>query len=136
MRALTLWQPWATLIAIGAKTMETRHWATAYRGPLLIHAGKTCAPWQDDPPFARLVRAALEAAGLDASAPLPAGSLLAVVTVAGCVPVELALPSPQERRFGNFTAGRYAWLLADVRPFDPIAAPGKQGLWECPVPLG
>lgn len=36
LKALTLWQPWATLIAIGAKRIETRGWATSYRGPLVI----------------------------------------------------------------------------------------------------
>lgn len=36
MKALSLWQPWATLIAIGAKQWETRGWRTAYRGPLAI----------------------------------------------------------------------------------------------------
>jgi len=40
MKALTLYQPWATLIAIGAKKVETRWWSTKYRGPLAIHAGK------------------------------------------------------------------------------------------------
>lgn len=38
MKAITLWQPWASLVAIGAKTIETRSWATKYRGPLAIHA--------------------------------------------------------------------------------------------------
>lgn len=40
MKALTLTQPWATLVAIGAKSIETRSWKTNYRGPLAIHAGK------------------------------------------------------------------------------------------------
>jgi len=38
MKALTLWQPWASLIAVGAKRIETRSWSTKYRGPLAIHA--------------------------------------------------------------------------------------------------
>lgn len=38
MKALTLWQPWASLVALGVKTIETRSWATRYRGPLAIHA--------------------------------------------------------------------------------------------------
>ncbi len=41
MKAITLWQPWATLVAIGAKRFETRSWSTHYRGPLAIHAAKT-----------------------------------------------------------------------------------------------
>lgn len=40
MKAVTLTQPWATLVAIGAKQIETRSWPTNYRGPLAIHAGK------------------------------------------------------------------------------------------------
>lgn len=38
MKALTLWQPWASLVALGVKRIETRSWPTTYRGPLLIHA--------------------------------------------------------------------------------------------------
>ena len=40
MKALTLHQPWATLVAVGEKRIETRSWSTDYRGPLAIHAGK------------------------------------------------------------------------------------------------
>ena len=40
MRALSLTQPWATLVVLGAKSFETRSWTTTYRGPLLIHAAK------------------------------------------------------------------------------------------------
>lgn len=38
MKAVTVWQPWASLLAIGAKNYETRGWATSYRGPIAIHA--------------------------------------------------------------------------------------------------
>ncbi len=41
MKAISLLQPWATLVAIGAKRIETRSWATNYRGPLAIHASKS-----------------------------------------------------------------------------------------------
>src|SRR5262245_18042005 len=37
---LSLWQPWASLIAIGAKKIETRSWPTNYRGLVAIHAAK------------------------------------------------------------------------------------------------
>lgn len=40
MKAITIHQPWASLIAVGAKKIETRSWATNYRGPIAIHAGK------------------------------------------------------------------------------------------------
>ncbi len=40
MKALTLWQPWATLVAMEVKKIETRCWTTKYRGELAIHAAK------------------------------------------------------------------------------------------------
>lgn len=41
MRAISLWQPWASAIALGSKRIETRSWSTSYRGPLAIHAAKS-----------------------------------------------------------------------------------------------
>ena len=38
MKTLSLIQPWASLIALGEKRIETRSWGTRYRGPLAIHA--------------------------------------------------------------------------------------------------
>lgn len=40
MKAITLWQPWASLLACGAKKYETRSWPTNYRGTIAIHAAK------------------------------------------------------------------------------------------------
>lgn len=41
MKAISLWQPWASLMQTGAKTWETRSWKTNYRGPLVICSTKT-----------------------------------------------------------------------------------------------
>ena len=61
MKALTIIQPWATLIASGHKMNETRSWKTNYRGEVLIHAGKnpkdyTSGVYIDDPdgPYFRI----------------------------------------------------------------------------------
>lgn len=40
MKAISLWQPWASLIAAGVKSIETRGWPTNYRGQIAIHAAK------------------------------------------------------------------------------------------------
>lgn len=40
MKAITIWQPWAMLIALLEKGNETRGWPTKHRGPLAIHAAK------------------------------------------------------------------------------------------------
>lgn len=44
MKAVTIWQPWASLIPMGLKKYETRCWPTSYRGPIAIHAGKKTDP--------------------------------------------------------------------------------------------
>ena len=44
MKALTLWQPWASLVALGWKSVETRCWSTKYRGPLAIHSAAKLPP--------------------------------------------------------------------------------------------
>ncbi|MBL8798757.1 MAG: ASCH domain-containing protein [Planctomycetia bacterium] len=44
--ALSVKQPWATLLVRGLKTVEVRRWPTARRGPILIHAAQVSA---DDP---------------------------------------------------------------------------------------
>jgi hypothetical protein len=36
-KALSIWQPWAHLLATGEKLYETRNWSTSYRGRILIH---------------------------------------------------------------------------------------------------
>lgn len=41
IKAISLWQPWASLVAAGVKRHETRHWSTDYRGPIAIQAAKT-----------------------------------------------------------------------------------------------
>src|SRR5262249_6870381 len=40
MKAISLWQPWASLMAVSAKKIEPRHWQTDYRGLVAIHAAK------------------------------------------------------------------------------------------------
>ncbi len=44
MEYLSLHQPWATLLLLGAKRYETRSWRTDYRGPLLIHTSVAFPP--------------------------------------------------------------------------------------------
>jgi activating signal cointegrator 1 len=134
MRAITVQQPWATLIAIGAKRIETRSWATAYRGPLAIHAGLNTEniEYFFEAPF----RALLEAAGIRGVSDLPLGVVVATARLVDCIETSLieryVRPfSAQERAFGNYEPQRFGWLLEGVQRVDPpIKARGKQGLWE------
>jgi len=124
MKAITLTQPWATLIAIGAKQIETRSWRTFYRGPLAIHAGKTLPAWQ--------FRSVLEAYGIHSFMDLPLGVVVATCTLVRIVRIypDNTPPKP-EFYYGDYTPGRWAWYLSDVKPLAvPVPARGSLGLWE------
>lgn len=148
MKALSLTQPWATLVAIGAKQVETRSWRTHYRGWMAIHAAagfpQSCREQVMEEPF----RSALVAGGCDvpwgtaklAGYLLPRGSVVAVARLVDCRMTGLGGQleaewirklSDNERSFGDYSPGRYGWILDDVRPFpEPIPARGALGLWE------
>ena len=145
MKALTLTQPWATLVAIGAKQWETRSWSTPYRGPLAIHAAKGWTAADRN-----LVRAdqffglALALAGITAGEELPRGCVVAVVDLVSVQFTGDARSWPQawlasladdERHFGNYGPNRYGWKLANIRRLrEPIPARGALGLWDLALP--
>jgi hypothetical protein len=185
MKALTIWQPWATLIAAGVKRIETRSWSTDYRGPLAIHAaarppepGLHLGPWWVEGGFTKdgsdweLRTIGAVEAGVALSTRfddrlahrLPLGAVVATCRLVDVVPiltkddhpwpdgtalhlmegkvylilamddraekVEFSLPE-QEVAFGDYSRGRYGWLLTDVEPVVPPAlVKGRQGLWE------
>jgi activating signal cointegrator 1 len=116
MKGLTLTQPWASLVANGAKTIETRSWSTSYRGPVAIHAAKGTGPGGkaafrerclSEPFFSALGgtwRDSLTAFYHDFGAPraygtdgtvletsfeltLPLGAIVATATLAHCLPI-------------------------------------------------
>lgn len=158
MKALTLTQPYASLIAIGAKTIETRDWATKYRGPLAIHAGKGLGPVGGRRGMFRLCNTSPFAEVLDAAAiwhttaidHLPYGAIVAVVELVDCRPTAGTRKengwgpkyadwvhdlTAQERAFGDYTPGRYGWMLTNIRALPmPIAAKGALSLWEWDPP--
>ena len=123
VRSLSLWQPWATLIANWHKRYETRTWRTAYRGPLLIHAGLKV-----DMGFAECVWAEGLLGDYDVRS-LPRGAVVAVATLVDVRPAGFTL-TLRERTFGDHSLGRWAWQLGDVQPLqEPVPCAGRQGLW-------
>lgn len=140
MKAITIHQPWASLIAIGAKKFETRGWKTKYRGPIAIHAGK------NKNYFACMMLARDYKEIWNQITPLQFGSILAIADLVECrkvsdwnfnngIPVlhgenDDYLIAEKEAFFGDYTPGRYAWQLENVRLIDPRPAKGQQGLWN------
>jgi activating signal cointegrator 1 len=127
MKCLTLTQPWATLVAIGAKKIETRSWPTNYRGPLAIHAAKGFPKWARE--FASDLEHIIYKTGETPS--WPTGVVLATCELVHCAIAEYIDVDPIEREYGDYSADRWAWMLEDVQRLDkPIPAKGMLGLWE------
>jgi hypothetical protein len=149
MKAISLTQPWASLVAIGAKRIETRAWSTSYRGPMAIHAAKSFPRFAKDLCLSRPFFAALgwpsaleplTQAWLDdnfqRTKDLPLGCVLATARLADCLPTVL-IPkvvrpfTEREKTFGNYEPGRHGFLLEDVVQLAaPIPAKGALGLWD------
>ncbi len=144
MKALSLTQPFATLVAIQAKRLETRSWATRYRGPLVIHAAKGFPRWALELCFEEPFVSALRAGGIVTPGDLPRGALLATTELTGCFPTPgeavpwreffggFRLPPDEpELSFGDYGPGRHAWRLEDVRQLpEPIPYRGQLGLFD------
>ncbi|MBW2659671.1 MAG: ASCH domain-containing protein [Deltaproteobacteria bacterium] len=126
MKAITLRQPFASLVSIGAKTIETRPWSTDYLGQLAIHSGNFALP-----PIDTYCRNLLISAGLD-YAQLPFGKIIAVATLISCEKVITSkIPCYPQLAFSDFTPGLYALEFADIRPLTtPVPAKGYTQLWE------
>ena len=132
MQALSLMQPWASLIVMGVKTIETRRWQTGHRGPLLIHASqrKAGAAVAMEPPIARHIPYFKR---------LPFGCIIGQVTLTDILLLQhlhlsrtdIANQSLELNAFGDDNGNWYAWLLEDAVSFDqPIPARGHLHLWE------
>lgn len=132
IKALSLWQPWASLISVGAKRYETRSWSTNYRGPLLI-----CAALR--PPDGAIVMELNIKTGLRQRFPggisMPRGMALAIVDLIDVYDTDyFTPPDPSQLYFGDFSPGRYAWQLINVRAIEPFPVKGRQGLFNVDVP--
>lgn len=159
MKAITLWQPWASLIACGTKKYETRSWSTNYRGPIAIHAAKISPSRVIDSIFGKkitderrnflkYVRAGL---GGKPVYDVPLGVIIATADLVDCHKIVryggrgmssqstgwletesgIYMPTVQEELFGDWMPGRYAWEFQNIQMLpEPIPAKGKQRLWE------
>ena len=127
LTVITLWQPWATFIIKGIKTYETRSWYTSHRGKILIHAAKRKINWDE------LDIESLEEIYPDVRAwEYPLGAIVGETELVECrqcgavrVPV-----SESDRLTGDWSDGRYAWEMRNVKPLFIPNVKGKQGLWK------
>ena len=147
MKVLSLTQPWASLVILGSKKVETRSWrprAEMQGQRILIHAAKGFPRWAKETCMEPIFQTGLGwKTDADVSKTLDFGVILGSVLLVECLPTESVrclpgvfddypeLDTEQERAFGDYSPGRFGWVLAEPIAFDaPIPAKGKLGLWD------
>lgn len=139
MKAITIWQPWAGLVASGIKKNETRSWLTNYRGTIAIHAAKQAVQigWLRylSEEAAEVIGRRLELPDIfNAVETFPVGCILGTAELVDCIkitPEFIAALDYDELMVGDYTLGRYAWVLENAKMFpEPIPSKGSQGLWN------
>ena len=124
MKALTIKQPFATLIIEGYKKYEFRSWKTSFRGEIYIHAGKSI----DKEALKRVE---------DLNLSYPTGCIIGKAKIVDCVKVEEELRKKlfkeNEKVYYNLKTPkekRYGFKIEDVEKIKPIPAKGKLSFWE------
>lgn len=122
MKALTIKQPYASLIVNGYKEYEFRTWKTNYRGKLLIHAGLTLEP---------LLLNKIESYNIEYTK----GAIIGEVELTDCILVDETLDKKLRKLnpniYANDHVNMYAWKLENIKKYDkPIYIKGKLGLWN------
>jgi hypothetical protein len=137
MKAITLTQPWASLVALGEKKIETRGWTCYYTGPVAIHAAKTFRKRE----FADLTHrepfySALRPGGEYCRPEDVVGHVIAIARIVSCMSTSQArfVLDKKELAFGNYADGRWAFKFADVQRIKPVKATGALGLWDWDAP--
>jgi ASCH domain len=114
MIAITIRQPWASLIVAGIKPVENRSWPTRHRGPLLVHAGARVDP----DGLARM-----HALGIILP-DMPTGGIVGRVQLVGCI---------RDSDSEWAAAEAWHWLLANPCAVDFCPMRGSLGLFRVPA---
>ena len=122
MKALTVLQPWAWALIHGPKRIENRSWATYYRGPLVIHAGKS-RKWLD------VGVPALRENGIAIPDNFEYGAIIGIVDLVECFHYSVLTDA---QRCDVYAHGPFCWVTANPRPLQPHTWKGAQGLWTIP----
>ncbi|NLT68622.1 MAG: ASCH domain-containing protein [Acidobacteria bacterium] len=114
MKALSIKQPWATLIANGIKTLEVRSWKVNYRGPLVIVSSK------------QPNRIALEEHGLENA---PNGVTIALVDL-----FNVREGRRQDKKAALVDpTGKYVWEMRMIQKLPAVPVKGRLGFYDLPV---
>lgn len=137
MKAISLWQPWASLWCSPNKRHETRHWSTAHRGHLLVHAAQKIVLDLVDDEFEDIVSSEFGGHwGMD----LPRGAIVGMVDLIDVIPTEKIVAGFRwtdeekiDNACGNFDDGRFGWRRGTYWRFpQPIPYRGRQAMFDVP----
>lgn len=142
MKAISLWQPYASFMALHLKWNETRGRLTHYRGELAIcSARRNSFPGEFGSDVDWLVQRAgdlwLKENKLKPEAErslfFPKGYVVCVVELIDCKPTDGLEVSSLEKMLGNYLPGRFAWITRNCRPLKhPVPVVGHQGFFNLP----
>ncbi len=140
MKALTLWQPWATLVVHGYKTIETRSWSTNYRGPIAIHAAQRWDQELKELCLSEPFRSCLKEINPYRPFNLRLGGIIGTVGLYHILDTGWVFGDKEkifvdhtkyDEVFGDYSEGRFAWLLTNPIQFEKmIPERGYQRLWN------
>lgn len=128
MRTISLWQPWAELISRGLKQFETRSFPCEKFGEIAIHAAKKKF---DSGKYSQELRTQMLMDEVDPYW-LKYGVVLCIADIVACVQIDTGRNhvSQRELTYGDWSPGRYAWRLENIRPLpEPIPLKGMQGFF-------
>lgn len=160
IKCISLWQPWASLIMVGAKPWEFRSWSYVARGvgvkpgdTIGIHAGKRpIKPTEiadllarlDDPigstglipaiarPLLERIQAAHKCRGVIEQSALLGTATIGVPVLSAEVKPEWAAVINDSDRLEHCN---WAWPMTDIHRFDePVHIGGHQGFWNYSIP--
>lgn len=130
MKALSIKEPFASLVALGIKKIETRSWKTNYRGEIYIHASLTKNVIKDKKREEKLSLL------LPANYKFKQGNIICKAYLKDCIYMDDRFldeikKNETEYLCGRYEIGRYAWVLDDIKILEKeIPAKGKLGIWN------
>lgn len=123
MKAITIKQPFASLIIEGYKEYEFRTWRTKFRGDILIHAGKGVDKKAMEK-YKHLV------------SDCPSGCMLGIVTITDCIKIddEAREMFKDNIVYDNVVNNKdwdgFGFKIENIRKVENTPANGKLSLWD------
>ena len=128
MKVLSIKEPFASLVMLGIKTIETRSWKTNYRGEIYIHASSTKSKIEQ-----KRRNEIFEL--LPNNYRFNEGYIICKANLTDCIYmnkeyIDKIRKDKTNFLCGRYEIGRYAWILDDIEIIDRIPAKGKLGIWN------